>query len=207
VAIHDELLQDNEDEDTGPHEACAGLFSCISESIPQAAQYDGPGVIMGSTSVDIAPTTRGFELTTQQWVPQPRDRVFAFFSDPLNLERLTPAFLNFHVRRRSTTDIREGTLLTYTLRLHGLPVIWRTRIDEWRPPERFVDVQLFGPYAEWHHTHTFTEANGGTVLGDVVRYRLHFAFIQRSALMAWVHRDVRRIFEYRQSVIAGMFGT
>ena len=45
-----------------------------------------------------------------------------------------------------------------------------------------------------------------TILGDVVRYRLHLAFLQRSALMAWVHRDVRRIFEYRQSVIAGMFG-
>ena len=161
---------------------------------------------MGSTSVDIAPSARGFELTARQWVPQPRDRVFPFFSDPLNLERLTPAFLNFHVRRRSTPEIGEGTLLTYTLRLYGLPVIWRTRIEEWRPPERFVDVQLFGPYAEWHHTHTFTETDGGTVLGDVVRYRLHLAFLQRSAVMAWVHRDVRRIFEYRQSVIAGMFG-
>jgi ligand-binding SRPBCC domain-containing protein len=98
-------------------------------------------------------------------------------------------------------------MLTYTLRLYGLPVIWRTRIEEWRPPERFVDIQLFGPYAEWHHTHTFTETGGGTLLGDVVRYRLHLAFLQRSALMAWVHRDVRRIFEFRQSVIAEMFGT
>jgi ligand-binding SRPBCC domain-containing protein len=161
---------------------------------------------MGASAVTIQPTRRGFELHADQWVPQPPDAVFPFFADPLNLERLTPPFLHFHVRRRTTPEVGEGTLLTYTLRLHGLPVLWRTRIESWEPPHRFVDVQLFGPYAEWRHTHTFTAVDGGTRLRDIVAYRLHFGFLQRTWLMSWVHRDVQRIFEYRQSVIASLFG-
>ena len=157
-------------------------------------------------SVSIQPTERGFELEADQWVPQPREHVFPFFADPLNLERLTPPFLHFHVRSRTTPEVREGTLLIYTLRLHGVPVLWRTRIEEWHPPHRFVDVQLFGPYAEWHHTHMFEADRTGTRLRDIVRYRMHFAFLQRSFLMSWVHRDVQHIFEYRQSVIAKLFG-
>jgi ligand-binding SRPBCC domain-containing protein len=156
--------------------------------------------------VTIQSTPLGYELHAEQWVPQPREHVFPFFADPQNLERLTPAFLRFHVRRRSTPDVRRGTLLTYTLRLHGVPVIWRTRIDEWEPPERFVDRQLFGPYAEWLHTHTFTPDGAGTRLSDHVRYRLHCGSLLNNSLMAWVHRDVRQIFEYRQAVIAGLFG-
>jgi uncharacterized protein len=157
-------------------------------------------------SVIIQPAERGFELRAVQRVSRPREQVFSFFADPLNLERLTPAFLHFHVRRRDTVDVGEGTLLTYTLRLHGVPVLWRTRIEEWNPPCRFVDTQLFGPYAEWHHTHTFEDDGAGTRLTDVVRYRLRFALLQRTPLMSWVHRDVQRIFEYRQSVIEGLFG-
>jgi uncharacterized protein len=159
-----------------------------------------------SSSVSIYPTGRGFELRASQWVPNAREHVFPFFADPHNLELLTPAFLHFHVRRRTTANVCQGTLLTYTLRLHGIPVLWRTRIEAWQPPERFVDVQLFGPYAEWHHTHTFETEGTGTRLRDVVRYRLHLSVLQRTFLMSWVHRDVRRIFEHRQSVIASLFG-
>jgi uncharacterized protein len=161
---------------------------------------------VAAPTVTIQPTERGFELRADQRVPQPREEVFPFFADPLNLERLTPPFLHFHVRTCSTPHVAKGTLLTYTLRLHGVPVLWRTRIEDWQPPQRFVDVQLFGPYAEWHHTHTFEPDGTGTRLTDVVRYRLHLGFLQRSGLMSWVHRDVRRIFEYRQSVIAELFG-
>lgn len=167
---------------------------------------DTIGEPVPASAVTIQPTARGFELRADQWVPQRRDLVFPFFADPLNLERLTPPFLHFHVRKCSTPGIAEGTLLTYTLRLHGVPVLWRTRIEEWQPPQRFVDVQLFGPYAEWHHTHTFEPDGSGTRLADVVRYRLRLGFLQHSGLMSWVHRDVQRIFEYRQAVIAELFG-
>ena len=49
----------------------------------------------------------------------------------------------------------RGTLIEYRLRLHGIPIRWRTKIVVWEPPHRFVDVQLSGPYRLWHHTHDF----------------------------------------------------
>ena len=156
--------------------------------------------------VTIARAGRGFELTATQWVPQPVDRVFAFFADPLNLERITPPFLRFHVRRRSTPDVREGTRFTYTLQLHGVPVLWRTRIEEWQSPHRFVDVQLLGPYAAWRHTHRFATDGNGTKLEDEVRYRLRCSALQDTPLLAWVHRDVQEIFRYRQRAIRSELG-
>lgn len=144
-------------------------------------------------------------LHAEQWVDAPRHHVFPFFADPFNLERITPPFLHFHVRRVSTPEIGEGTRLLYTLRLHGLPVFWRTGIEEWAPPHRFVDRQLAGPYARWHHQHDFDEVDGGTRLVDTVHYRVWCAPVTGTRLFDWVHRDVRRIFEYRQAVIREVF--
>ena len=44
-------------------------------------------------------------------------------------------------------EMRPGALIEYRLKLHGLPLSWLTRIEEWMPGERFVDAQLAGPYA------------------------------------------------------------
>ena len=52
-------------------------------------------------------------------------------------------------------EMGAGTLIEYRLRLHGLPISWLTRIEVWEPGVRFVDQQLRGPYALWHHTHEF----------------------------------------------------
>ena len=44
-------------------------------------------------------------LERQQFVPRPRDEVFAFFAEARNLEMLTPAFLNFRILRTLTQII------------------------------------------------------------------------------------------------------
>jgi ligand-binding SRPBCC domain-containing protein len=157
-------------------------------------------------TIDVTPAGSGFELLAEQWVPEPAEKVFPFFADAYNLERITPPFLGFHVRSVSTPQVGEGTVLRYRLRIHGIPVLWRSRIEEWQPPRRFVDRQLFGPYAAWHHTHDFITAGSGTLLRDTVRYRLRCAVMQHLPVLAWVHRDVRAIFAYRQQVIRSIFG-
>jgi len=139
---------------------------------------------------------------TELWLPSPRAEVFPFFAEARNLETITPPWLRFEVLTPPPIPMRSGTLIDYRIRVHGVPIRSRTEMAEWQPPRRFVDVQLRGPYTLWHHTHTFEERDGGTLCGDVVRYRP-----RGGALVHWllVRRDVERIFRYREQRLRELF--
>jgi len=143
-----------------------------------------------------------FTLHTELWLPRPRSEVFLFFSEARNLETITPPWLRFEVLTPAPIALRAGTLIDYRIRVHGIPIRWRTEIAEWQPPHCFVDVQQRGPYTLWHHTHTFEERDGGTLCADYVRYRP-----RGGALVHWlfVRRDVERIFHYRQRRLSELF--
>jgi len=145
-------------------------------------------------------------LTTWQWLPRPRNEVFAFFADARNLQRITPAFLEFRVLNDGPITMQPGTLIDYRIRLRGLPLRWRTKITEWEPPVRFADIQLRGPYAEWVHTHTFEEEDGGTRVNDTVRYRLWGPGIITNVInRLLVAPDTKRIFEFRHRALEAIF--
>ena len=144
-----------------------------------------------------------FCLTADQWVPSPIEEVFAFFSDAHNLESLTPSLLRFKVLTPAPIDMHPGALIDYRLRVHGVPLRWRTEITEWNPPHSFVDTQLKGPYSLWHHTHRFTSERGGTRCTDVVLYRVFGGKLIQSL---FVGRDVEAIFNFRQREMRRRFG-
>jgi ligand-binding SRPBCC domain-containing protein len=147
-----------------------------------------------------------YELTTSLWLPRPRAEVFAFFADAHNLERITPGFLRFEVLNPAPIAMHAGTLIDHRLRLHGIPIRWRTAITAWDPPVRFVDTQLRGPYTEWVHTHSFDEEDGGTLVKDRVRYRLPGPwFATRIVNRLMVAPDTRKIFEYRHEALRRLF--
>jgi ligand-binding SRPBCC domain-containing protein len=143
-----------------------------------------------------------YTLTTWQWLPLPRDRVFGFFSDAFNLERITPDLLRFRVLTPAPIEMCAGALIDYRLSLRGLPMRWRSEITEWEPPSRFADTQRRGPYREWHHTHTFEERDGGTFVTDAVRYRLIGpGLLTRAVNTLLVAPDIRRIFAFRHDAL------
>ncbi len=142
-------------------------------------------------------------LQREVWLPQPIDRVFAFFSDATNLESLTPPWMHFRILTPTPIPMFAGQLIDYRLRVRGIPIRWRTRIEAWEPPFRFVDLQLSGPYHLWHHLHSFESRDGGTLCGDVVTYRPRGgSLIQR----LFVDPDVRRIFDYRATRMLELLG-
>lgn len=142
------------------------------------------------------------EFSAEQWLPRPRAEVFPFFADARNLEAITPDWLRFRVVTPGRIELRPGALIDYVLRIHGLPVKWRTEICVWEPPHRFVDQQLRGPYRQWWHEHTFEEQNGGTLCRDLVRYGVPGgALVER----LFVRRDVERIFAFRRQKLAEIF--
>jgi ligand-binding SRPBCC domain-containing protein len=142
-------------------------------------------------------------LHREVWLPQPMDRVFAFFSDATNLEALTPPWMRFRILTPTPIPMFAGQLIDYRLRVRGIPIRWRTRIEVWEPPFRFVDVQVRGPYHLWHHQHSFESRDGGTLCSDVVTYRPRGgSLIQR----LFVDPDVRRIFDYRSDRLRELMG-
>jgi ligand-binding SRPBCC domain-containing protein len=145
------------------------------------------------------------EFTTEITLAQPIERVFAFFSDAANLERITPPELAFHIVSPRPIAMHEGTLIDYRLKLLGVPFGWRTRIAAWDPPHRFVDDQIRGPYKVWIHTHTFEAVAAGTRMRDHVRYALPLAPFGNLALPI-VRRQLGRIFEYRRQAMSNVFG-
>ena len=146
-------------------------------------------------------------LERQQFVPRPRDEVFAFFAEAQNLDMLTPAFLNFRILTPLPLDMRSGTLIDYQLRLGGVPMRWRTRIETFEAPLRFVDVQLSGPYRTWCHLHEFQAVPGGTRVIDRVTYALPFGLLGALAHRLFVRRTLQRIFDYRHQRLAEIFAS
>lgn len=144
-------------------------------------------------------------LVTQD-LPRPRSEVFPFFADPANLQRLTPPWLHFQVLTPEPLPRGEGAVFEYRLKVRGLPIRWRTLIETYEDGVKFVDRQIAGPYALWHHTHRFEDLpDGGTRITDQVRYKVGWGLIGRIVTALWVRRDIERIFAYRKQVLAELF--
>jgi ligand-binding SRPBCC domain-containing protein len=138
-------------------------------------------------------------FAAEQWLPLPPERVFPFFADAFKLELITPPMLRFRVLTPAPIEMRAGTVIDYQLKLHGIPVRWRSEITLWEPPHRFVDQQRRGPYRFWRHEHSFADVDGGTLARDQVEYAVRGgAFIDKLL----VAPDLKKIFEYRKDRLA-----
>src|SRR5687768_15177293 len=135
-------------------------------------------------------------LIREQHLDQAPEEVFPFFADARNLEAITPPALRFSVVTTDPIEMQVGALIQYRLRVRGVPLDWLTRIDAWEPGSLFVDTQLVGPYRFWHHTHTFEERSGGTLMRDVVRYALP-AWPVGELAAPLVRRELAAIFDFR----------
>jgi uncharacterized protein (TIGR01777 family) len=153
----------------------------------------------------IHPEQSAFVMYSEQFVAQPLDHVFTFFSDAHNLEKLTPDFLKFKIEKVSTPTIEKNTRISYSLKIHSVPVTWLTDIAVWDPPHRFVDNQLKGPYSLWYHEHQFEAVEGGTLMKDWIRYRLPLGKLGQFTALSKVKSDIAEIFKHRRRVIAKEF--
>lgn len=143
-----------------------------------------------------------FVLRSSVVLGQSRERVFEFFSDAFRLQQITPEWLNFRVLTPAPIHIRTGCLIDYSIRLHGIPIRWRTEISSWDPPFSFTDRQLKGPYRLWEHLHTFEAVPEGTLAVDEVRYRV---FGGRLINRFFVQKDLERIFNFREKTMLELF--
>jgi len=99
--------------------------------------------------------------------------------------------------------MRAGAQLDYRLRLHGIPLAWRSEITAYDPPHRFVDEQRRGPYRSWRHEHSFGETPDGTRIEDRVSYRVWGG---RPVHALVVRPQLERIFRFRQQRVRALLG-
>jgi ligand-binding SRPBCC domain-containing protein len=111
--------------------------------------------------------------------------------------------MHFRVVTPAPIRIEPGTVIDYQLRIHGIPLRWRSKIAVWEPPQRFVDEQVRGPYRRWHHEHLFDETPGGTRIRDIVHYAVPGG---RLVHALFVKPDLLKIFAYRTKRLRELFG-
>jgi NADH dehydrogenase len=144
-------------------------------------------------------------LTASQLIDRPIDEVYAFFSKPENLGRITPRSMGFELRS-TDTDMRDGLEIEYRVRpLLGIPARWVSRITDVRPPHTFRDVQLTGPYRLWDHRHTFEAEGNATRVRDEIHYQVPLGPLGELANRIWVRPQLEQVFRYRAHSVAAIF--
>jgi ligand-binding SRPBCC domain-containing protein len=147
-----------------------------------------------------------YSLRRSQFLPIPIDVAWKFFSSPENLGQITPARMNMVILSKTGGAMHTGQLITYRVTVFPLiRVTWVTEITSVVERTRFTDEQRTGPYALWHHTHSFDELNGGVQMNDEVVYALPLGVLGQLAHWLFVGRALRSIFDYRFQVLEKHF--
>jgi ligand-binding SRPBCC domain-containing protein len=139
-------------------------------------------------------------------IPAPIDIVWEFFSNPHNLNQITPPDMNFEILFGGDQAMYQGQMMAYRIQLFPLiKTRWLTEITQVREPNYFADQQRLGPYSFWNHEHHFQIAVGGVEMIDQVTYQLPFGPLGDLVHSLWVGPRLKRIFDYRATKIVQLF--
>jgi ligand-binding SRPBCC domain-containing protein len=149
-----------------------------------------------------------YSLKRVQVLPISLERAWDFFSNPINLETITPDGMGFKTISKHHGDtMYAGQLIEYKVSpVLGIPLYWMTEITHVEDKKFFVDEQRFGPYSLWHHQHHFKKIDAGVEMTDIVHYKLPFWFLGDIANALFVKKQLQQIFDYRYKKVDELFG-
>lgn len=148
-----------------------------------------------------------YSIKKVQTIPVTLDQAWDFFSNPANLQTITPDNMGFRVISKHQGDkMYPGQVIEYKVSpLLGIPLYWMTEITHVEDRKFFVDEQRFGPYRLWHHQHHFRETVQGVEMTDIVHYKLPLWFLGDIAHALFVKKRLEEIFEYRYRKVNEIF--
>ena len=131
------------------------------------------------------------------------EQCWDFFSNPHNLEKITPPSLNFRVKTDLPAEIYPGLMIEYKVSpLFGIPVSWLTEIVQVNKPHHFVDEQRVGPYRLWHHEHFFRDVGPDEVeVRDLIHYVPPFGPMGVIINALAIRPQLGRIFDFRAGAL------
>lgn len=147
-------------------------------------------------------------IKTVQKIPISMKDAWAFFSNPANLQTITPDDMGFRVISKHQGDkMYAGQIIEYKVSpLMGIPIYWMTEITHVSDKQYFIDEQRKGPYSLWHHQHHFREIEGGVEMTDIVHYKNPLGILGKIANVLFVRKQLKQIFEYRFRKVEELFG-
>ncbi len=147
-----------------------------------------------------------YQLKTKQIIPASIEKSWEFFSNPRNLSKITPPWLNLKITSDLPDKMYEGMIITYKVYpVAGIPSNWVTEITNVKEKKFFIDEQRFGPYKFWHHQHHFEEIENGVEMTDIINYALPFDPFSRLANYFLINKKIKEIFEYRKNICNEIF--
>lgn len=145
-------------------------------------------------------------LEASQILHMDMDTAWDYFSNPKNLQKITPPEMRFEITSPFLADkAYPGQIITYKVSpFPGFRSNWTTEIRAVKEKSYFIDEQRHGPYAFWHHTHFFKSHPEGVEMIDQVYYKLPFGFLGRWVNALFVKSKLRKIFEYREKALGNL---
>jgi ligand-binding SRPBCC domain-containing protein len=149
-----------------------------------------------------------YRIYEQITIPSTLEEVWDFVSRPENLKEITPPHMGFHIMTPALPEVMyPGMMITYKVSpLLRIGMTWVTEITHVETMRYFVDEQRSGPYALWHHEHHLEPHPDGTLMTDIVTYKLPFGFIGRWGHRLFVKKQLNDIFEFRKKALEHRFG-
>lgn len=147
-----------------------------------------------------------YELKTELFLKTNIEIAWNYFSNPKNLDEITPSFLRFKTLSNLNGKMYGGQIITYEIALlPGFRQTWVTEIKSVEEKKCFIDEQRFGPYKFWHHKHFFEEAEGGVLMTDLVHYVMPFGLVGKFAHVLFVKKMLKNIFSFRRHFLENKF--
>ena len=149
-----------------------------------------------------------YQMSRKQLLHVSLDDVWSFFTDPDNLQKLTPPKMRMEVIGKHPSELYAGMVATYKVRpIFKLPITWVTEITHVLPKEYFVDEQRFGPFKFWHQEHRFKQTEEGVEITDLVHYAMPFSVIGKLVHAQVVRPKLQAMFAYRQKQLKFLFSS
>lgn len=150
-------------------------------------------------------------------VDAPFEEVWDFHSRASGLEALTPDWLHMEVEGTRGPDgdqdpgvLETGSIVEASVRPFGVGPRqrWTSEIVERRAEDEhalFKDRMVTGPFAQWEHTHRFSDDGDGTTVHDRIQYEFlggplgrltdPFAVVGLEPMFRHRHRRTRALLE------------
>lgn len=146
-------------------------------------------------------------IQTSQLIKSDINTVWDFMSSPKNLAVITPDYMQFEILSDlGDGKMFQGQIIEYYVRpILNIKLHWVTEITHVKDKEFFVDEQRFGPYAFWHHKHSFKVTELGVEMNDVVHYKLPFGVLGKLGNELLVKKQLKEVFDYRYQIVENLF--